>query len=179
VVRARAGVGARAEGLWRETSPLPPGEGCTRVSVVPGLSLRRGFLAPRHAVCLIVSSLAILGQPGTGVLQETDQIQAHQKLGGAPTGTFPKPGGDLCERVGSLTAGPLGHQLCKGGTVSWNGRIEPGIIRRPHRDDGAHLGVWLAQNLSGTLVHMRDPLSLARTVGGPFHRTVMRCGPAL
>jgi hypothetical protein len=76
-------------------------------------------------------------------------------------------------RVGPLTAGSLGHQLFKGGTVSWNGWLEPGSIRRLHRDDGAHLGVWLALHLSGTLVHMHDPLSLACPVGGPVHRTVI------
>lgn len=111
------------------------------------------------------------------MLQETDQRQAYQELCGTATGAFSESGGDLFERVGALTPAACRHQLLKGGTISRDGRIEPGIICGAHIDHGAHLGVRLAQDLSGTFFPMHLPLSLAGPVGRPFHGTVIVDAP--
>lgn len=47
--------------------------------------LRRRCLAPCQVVSPMAPLLAIFREPGAGVLQETDQIEAHEKLRGAST----------------------------------------------------------------------------------------------
>src|SRR5215831_7337945 len=107
------------------------------------------------------------------MLQETDQIQSYQKLGRTAAGALAEPGGDLLVGVGALTAGPLRHQLLKGGTVPRDRWIESGIVHRPHIDDGSHLGRGLTQHRPGTLLLIRDPLHAPRAPRGTLDGTVV------
>lgn len=149
---------------WRDLHTAP---------IVDEPWLCRDTLARCQAMGPFAELFAILRQPRTGVLQEAHESQAHEELRGTAAGTFSESRGDLLERVGPLTPAACGHQRFKGSTVAWDGWIEPGVICRPHGDHGPHLGLGLAQDLPGTLFHMRDPLSLAPTVGGPLHGTII------
>jgi hypothetical protein len=127
---------------WRQISPEPPGVG-GRAVVVHGLALRC-YARPRRPDGGLTVPLAVLGEPRAGMLQKTHESQADQKLGRAAAWSLAKPRGDLLERVRALTAAPGRHERLKSGAVSGERWIQPGIIRCPHRDDGPHLGVWLA-----------------------------------
>jgi hypothetical protein len=142
---------------WAWTDlPLARCGRAVRVSVTPYVGLCC-LSQPCPAVGVRTRLLAILSEPGAGMLQETDQRQAHQELSGTAAGAFSESGDDLFERVGPLTPAACSHQLLKGGTIPRDGRIEPGISCGSHIDHGAHLGVRLAQDLSGTFFYMRPP----------------------
>src|SRR6516165_6376188 len=126
---------------WARTDfPRARCDRALRVSVTPYIGLCC-LSQPCPAVGVLPPLLAILSKPGAGMLQETDQIQAHEKLRGTAAGAFSQPGGHLLKGVGPLTSAACGHQLLKGGTVAWDGWIQPGVIRRPHVDHGSHLGL--------------------------------------
>lgn len=108
------------------------------------------------------------------MLQETDQIQAHEELRGAPAGALTEPGGDFLVGVGPLTARPPAHEFLKGG----NRWIEPRIIHRAHIDDRPHLGLRLTQHLARTLLPIGDPLETPGTPGRALHGTVIVNAPA-
>lgn len=148
--------------VWRQISPLPPGVGVdasllSLVVVTQSLPCPASRDGPHHPpVCDLrparhrrTSNCVALRQGRSPsreatFLQELDRSQPVRR---------------------AISSFKVALSRGRGG--------QPGIIPRPYRDHGPHLGVRLAQRLMGTRLHMRDPLHAPLPPGGPFHRTLI------